>query len=153
MNKRNEPCSICEEFIEGVICDKDKCPVGIMKKEFERLHNLQKAAETSGFKIENGKVVFYSNMLNGYRHEYKDLDEVVKELNLLLQNAYKIDDVMLHYKAKAKTARFEAYKEFAERFKRYVTTAERKPSTILNYSAFGIVNMIDLVYKELTEGI
>lgn len=32
-----EPCSICEEYIEGVICDKEKCPVGIMKKEVERL--------------------------------------------------------------------------------------------------------------------
>lgn len=32
-----EPCSICEEYIEGVICDKDKCPVAIMKKENERL--------------------------------------------------------------------------------------------------------------------
>lgn len=49
-----------------------------------------------------------------------------------------------------KTAKSEAYREFAERFKRYVTTAERTPSTILNYSAFGIVNMIDLVYNELT---
>ena len=36
-----EPCSICEEYIEGVICDKDKCPVGIMKKELDRLHKLQ----------------------------------------------------------------------------------------------------------------
>lgn len=33
----NEPCSICEEYIDGVICDKDRCPVGIMKKENKRL--------------------------------------------------------------------------------------------------------------------
>ena len=32
-----EPCSICEEYIEGVICDKDKCPVGKMKSENEDL--------------------------------------------------------------------------------------------------------------------
>ena len=50
--------------------------------EVERLQKLQKPTKTSGFIIQNGKVVFYSNMLNGYRHEYKDLDEVVKELNL-----------------------------------------------------------------------
>ena len=37
MSDKYEPCSICEEYIEGVICDKDKCPVGRMKKEFERL--------------------------------------------------------------------------------------------------------------------
>lgn len=32
-----EPCSICEEYIEDVICDKDKCPVKKMKSEIEDL--------------------------------------------------------------------------------------------------------------------
>lgn len=36
MSMKNEPCSICEEWIDGVICDKDKCPVAIMKAENER---------------------------------------------------------------------------------------------------------------------
>lgn len=49
------------------------------------------------------------------------------------------------------TAKSEAYREFAERFKWYVTVAESKPTTRLSYSSLGIVNMIDLVYKELTE--
>ena len=31
-----EPCSICEEYIAGVICDKDKCPVALMKNDFEK---------------------------------------------------------------------------------------------------------------------
>ena len=61
--------------------------------EIERLHKLQKPTEASGFKIEDGKVVFYTNMLNGYRHELKDLDEVVEELNLMLQEAYKTDEI------------------------------------------------------------
>ena len=113
MNK--EPCSICEEYIEGVICDKDKCPVALMKKEIERLHKLQKPTETSGFKIVNGKVVFYTNILNGYRHEYKDLEEVVKELNLMLQSCYKCDDVVSHYKGKLNKAKSEAVREFAEK--------------------------------------
>lgn len=39
------------------------------KAEVERLQKRRKPTETSGFKIENGKVVFYTNMLNGYRHE------------------------------------------------------------------------------------
>lgn len=34
MNK--EPCSICEEYIEGVVCDKDKCPVAQLKNNFEK---------------------------------------------------------------------------------------------------------------------
>jgi hypothetical protein len=108
-----EPCSICEEFIEGVICDKDKCPVGIMKKENERLQMLQKPTEASGYKIENGKVVFYTNILNGYRHEYANLDEVVQDLNLMLQNAYKNDEIISHYKGALQIAKSEAYREFA----------------------------------------
>jgi hypothetical protein len=37
MIDKYEPCSICEEYIEGVICNKDKCPVAKMKAEFEKL--------------------------------------------------------------------------------------------------------------------
>ena len=85
------------------------------KAEIERLQKLQKPTETSGFKIQNGKVVFYTNILNGYRHEYKDLEEVVKELNLMLQSCYKCDDVVSHYKGNLKIAKSEAYREFAEK--------------------------------------
>lgn len=83
--------------------------------EIERLQKLQKPTETSGFKIENGKVVFYTNILNGYRHEYKDLEEIAKELNLMLQSCYKCDEVVSPYKGNLKTAKTEAIKEFAER--------------------------------------
>ena len=89
-----------------------------LKAEIERLHKLQKPTETSGYKIENGKVVFYTNMLNGYRHEYANLDEVVKDLNLMLQNAYASDEVIGHHKGKLQTAKSEAIKEFAERLKK-----------------------------------
>ena len=88
--------------------------------EIERFHKLQKPTETSGFRIENGKVVFYTNILNGYRHECKDLEEVVKELNLLLHEAYKNDEILSHYKCvmqEKHKAQAQAIKEFAERLK------------------------------------
>ena len=37
MAAKYEPCSICEEYIEGVACTKDQCPVAKMKAENERL--------------------------------------------------------------------------------------------------------------------
>lgn len=89
--------------------------------EIERLQKLQKPTETSGYKIENGKVVFYSNMLNGYRHEYANLDEVVKDLNLMLHNGYTSDEVISHYKGKLQTAKSEAYREFCEKAIQTVT--------------------------------
>ena len=86
----------------------------LQKAEIERLQKLQKPTQTSGFIIQNGKVVFYTNILNGYRHEYKDIDEVVRELNLLLQRCYKCDEVISHYEGKLKQATAEAIKEFAD---------------------------------------
>lgn len=37
MEKRNEPCSICEAYIEGVECENDGCHVYEMKQENKRL--------------------------------------------------------------------------------------------------------------------
>ena len=141
-----EACSICEEYIEDVMCDKDKCPVGIMKKELDRFHKLQKPTETSGFRIENNKVVFYTNILNGYRHEYKDLDGVVKELNFMLQNCYKCDEVLSHYKGKLKNDKINAIKEFAERLK------EKSWIGVWETVAHIDVDEIDNLVKEMTEG-
>lgn len=88
-----------------------------LKAEIERLQNLQKPTGSGGFKIENGKVIFYSDMLNGYRHEYKDLDEIVKELNLYMHTDYKNIELISHYKHKAQNAKAEAYKDLAEKLK------------------------------------
>lgn len=85
------------------------------EKEIERLHTLCKPTETSGYRIENGKVVFYTKILNGYRHEYESLDRVVNDMNIMLQNAYKTDEIAGHYKGKLQTAKSEAIKEFAKK--------------------------------------
>ena len=43
MNNKYEPCSICEGYMEGVICDNDECPVAKMKAEIERLKSMNQA--------------------------------------------------------------------------------------------------------------
>lgn len=74
-----EPCSICEEYIEGVICDKDKCPVEIMKKEIERLKKLALARhlhiEHLNADIRELKETRYSQVK---AEAYKDLAEKLK---------------------------------------------------------------------------
>ena len=37
MSRKIEPCSICERYMDGVICEEKECPVAIMKEEIERL--------------------------------------------------------------------------------------------------------------------
>ena len=41
--------------------------------------------EAQGFKVENGKLVYFSNMLDGYRHEFKDLQEICEEINGMMK--------------------------------------------------------------------
>lgn len=110
--------------------------------EIERLQKLQKPTETSGFRIENGKVVFYSDMLNGYRHEFKDLDEIVKELNLYMQTDYKNIELISHYKHKAQKAKADAIKEFAERLK-------RQCAFVVGEEYWEVLNEIDNLVKEM----
>ncbi len=78
-----------------------------LKAEIERIEKIQKPTETSGFHIKNGNIVFYTNILNGYRYEYKSLDEVVKELNLMLHQNYSSDEIISHYKGKLESAKAE----------------------------------------------
>lgn len=140
-----EPCSICEEYIEGVICDKDKCPVWKMKKELDRLHKLQESTGAGGYKIENGKVIFCTDMLNGYRHEYKDLEEIVKELNLYMHTDYKNIELISHYQHKAQTAKVEAIKEFSKRLKKGMCY-DRDYNDLITTEKY-----IKKVVKEMTE--
>lgn len=82
--------------------------------EIERLKNRQKPNGASGYKIENGKVVFFTTTLGGYRREYENLEEVVKVLNELLHEAYSKDEILFYYNCAIedlKTAKSEAVKE------------------------------------------
>lgn len=118
------------------------------------MQKLQKPTATSGFKIENGKVVFYTNILNGYRHEYKDLVEVVKELNLMLQSCYKCYEVVSHCKGKLKIAKTEAIKEIAERLtNRICENVNRSLDNPKGYDYYPIdvYKDIDNLVKEMTE--
>jgi hypothetical protein len=70
------------------------------KAEIEKFKNRQKPTGASGYKIENGKVVFFTNMLGGYREEKENLEEVVKTLNELLQECYAKDEIAFALKCK-----------------------------------------------------
>jgi hypothetical protein len=39
MNTKNEPCSICEKYMDGIACDEHECPVALMKAEIEMLES------------------------------------------------------------------------------------------------------------------
>lgn len=79
MNDKYEPCSICEEYIEGVICNKDKCPVGRIKKEIQtaKAEAIKEFAERLKEKAEyheNGEG------WEGYIYYADDINNLVKEM-------------------------------------------------------------------------
>ena len=93
-------------------------------------------------------------MLNGYRHEYENLDEVVKELNLMLQNAYKSDEIISYYKSIIncyeetsgnKKAKAEAITEFAERLTIHFGTYTDKDYV----RVLDVVRFVDQIAKEM----
>ena len=116
-----------------------------LKAENERFRKLQKPTGAGGYKIENGKVIYYTDILNGYRHEYKDLEEIVKELNLYMHTDYKNIELISHYQHKAQTAKAEAIKEFAERLKEKSEYYSDLPFKTVH------VEDIDNLVKEMTE--
>ena len=54
-----------------------------------------------GYKVENGKLIYFSNMLDGYKHEYKDLKEICEEMNGLLKRFNSYEEQLSFWKYKA----------------------------------------------------
>lgn len=77
-----------ETAIEGVLDLVDR-----QKAEIDKFKNRQKPTAASGYKLENGKVVFFTNVLGGCRIEKENLEEVVETLNELLQECYSKDEI------------------------------------------------------------
>ena len=150
----DKPCcdfQKCKHHFDGNCMNKieyGRCPYNRQKAEIEKFTKRQKPTGASGYKIENGKVVFFTNMLGGCRHEYENLDEVVKTLNELLQECYSKDEIAFALKCKTedlKTAKSEAIKEFAERLK------EKATSTFYEEHKYVDTEDIDNLVKEMTE--
>ena len=107
------------------------------KAKIDSFEKRQKPTGASGYKYENGKVVFFTNMLGGCRYEYQNMFEVVKTLNELLQEAYAKDEIAFALKCKTEeleTAKAEnerlrnsrdRWKRLAEDFDRFSREEER----------------------------
>ena len=57
--------------------------------------------KAQGYKVENGKLVYFSNILDGYKHEYKDLQEICEEMNGLLKKFDSYEEQLTFWKGKA----------------------------------------------------
>lgn len=170
----NEIKKNLEIYIKDIRCVKcdfeDECLFDVIKSaldlinrlqaENKKLKDRQKPTGASGYKIENGKVVFFTNMLGGCKIVKENLEEVVKTLNELLQECYSKDEIAFalkckteeletakaevdHWKRNAfdgcmersrieKTAKAEAYKECIEKVKEELSLIRRECRNVLD---------------------
>lgn len=151
-------CPIAKECESNeLILEKKEKILELIKKqqaEIERFTKRQKPTGASGYKIENGKVVFFTNMLGGYREEKENLEEVVKTLNELLHECYSKDEIAFALKCKTeelKTAKTEAYKEFADKLEKSILS-QLGISTMEKAEAYYYcLDCIKNILQELTE--
>lgn len=111
-----EPCSICEEYIEGVACTKDQCPVAKMKAENERLEK----------RLEEEKHALFEQQAYTAKLQ-AEIDMLTKRLETVqaAKCVYSFDGETVEFCVQSpcpicKTTnqiRAEAIKEFAERLK------------------------------------
>lgn len=119
MCTKNEPCSICEKYMNGVVCHEDKCPVAIMKAENETLQ------------AERDK--WYGE----YHHVKFDL----KQSKMNENSAHKLAE---DYIAKFRLARAEAINDFAEKVKK-----NRSEIFNTIYSDYHFGEIIDRLAEEM----
>ena len=88
MEEKYEPCAICEEYIEGIICDKYECPVAKMKAEVERLE--QDGLTEAHYKALYGAVYALADMVFqfGYSTTFRNKDAVCDGGLSALENAF-----------------------------------------------------------------
>lgn len=123
MVAKYEPCSICEEYIEGIACTKDQCPVAKMKAENERLEK----------RLEEEKHALFEQQ--AYTAE---LQAVIERLQKQLDS--KCDRCIARDREKA-------IKEFAQLVKEHLDDFYHTDDG----SLLDTVSMVDLLVKEMTE--
>lgn len=71
---------------EDNICEALEKPVDTSKRKYESIDGIVR-----GFVVKDGKILYVTNILDGCRHEFKDIHEICDELN---NNMKKIDRLM-----------------------------------------------------------
>ena len=121
-----EPCSICEDYIEDVICDKDKCPVKKMKSEIEDLFYKLSGVMHYVDKWLDGDELKQDEVNRAMTMREKTL-QMVENLEIELKamrgaaNSYKAEVERLNFLLKDNWARIEELDKLNEKVKSETT--------------------------------
>lgn len=92
------------------------------KREYENIDDIVR-----GFVVKDGKLMYVTNILDGYRHEFKDIHEICAELNNSMKRIDSLIELNNHLRFQLdelKTREVQAVKEFAEKLKEYINEYE-----------------------------
>ena len=73
-----------------------------------------------GSVVKDGKILYGTNILDGYRHEFKDIHEICDELNNNMKKIDRLMEVNNHLCFQLKECKKSIVKEFAEKLKKKV---------------------------------
>ena len=146
----------------------------------EKIIKLAKREKAIGYEVKNGKLYYFSNLLEGFEHEFKDLLEICDTANHYNEEFYGLDQRLTFWKGKAETTAKETAEKFAplrkymwDRFHHYHDIRNKAEAdykkckdengkAVLNndyHRADAIMFILgkvliefDEIYKEITEG-
>lgn len=87
-------------------------PIDTPKRKYESIDDIVR-----GFVVKDGKLMYVTNILDGCRHEFKDIYEICDELNNNMKEIDRLMELNNHLRFQLEECKKSTVKEFAEKFK------------------------------------
>lgn len=100
------------KILEDNIRETVEKPIDTQKREYENIDDIVR-----GFVVKDGKLIYVTNILDGCRHEFKDIYEICDELNNNMKEIDRLMELNNHLRFQLKECKKLTVKEFAEKFK------------------------------------
>lgn len=101
-----------KEGYEKDIYEAVEKPVDISKRKYESIDDIVR-----GFIVKDGKILYVTNILDGCRHEFKDIHEICDELNNNMKKIDRLMELNNHLRFQLEECKKSTVKEFAEKLK------------------------------------
>lgn len=141
-------------------------------KRYERIEKIIKLAKrekANGYEVKNGKLYYFTNMLNGFEYEFKDLQEICDAANHYNEEFWGLEQRLTFWQGKVEETRKETAEKFAEKLKAKLNEWLEDNEDLNGKIDFGIAmieligvksldgeviaeSLIDEICKEITEG-
>lgn len=126
---------------EDNICEAVEKPVDTSKKEYPDIDGI-----VSGFVVKDGNIIYGTNILDGYRHEFKDIHEICDELNNNMKKIDRLMELNNHLCFQLKECEKSIVKEFAEKLKKQIANIKYWSVGYVGYD--DAMDVIDELLKE-----